>query len=60
MIKLVVSEVHSGGDINWTGKALAEGFSLIYIPEAIVYYAQEILLKCCGRAGFAEREIIHD
>jgi glycosyltransferase AglE len=29
-------EVSSGGDINWTGKALNEGFSLIYVPEAVV------------------------
>jgi cellulose synthase/poly-beta-1,6-N-acetylglucosamine synthase-like glycosyltransferase len=31
-------EVTSGGDINWTGMALNNGFSLIYVPEAIVYH----------------------
>ncbi|MCX5848698.1 MAG: glycosyltransferase [Deltaproteobacteria bacterium] len=31
-------EVQSGGDIGWTGRALDEGHSLIYVPEAIVYH----------------------
>lgn len=31
-------EVQSGGDINWTGKAMSKGYSLIYVPQAVVYH----------------------
>ncbi len=45
-------EVHSGGDINWTGKALAEGFSLIYIPEAIVYHPTRNFVEVLRKSWF--------
>lgn len=31
-------EVRSGGDINWTGRGMSNGFSLIYAPQAIIYH----------------------
>ncbi|KUG23931.1 glycosyl transferase, group 2 family protein [hydrocarbon metagenome] len=47
-------EVRSGGDINWTGRGMHNGFSLIYAGKAVVYHParnfNEVLRKSwfCG------------
>lgn len=46
--------VRSGGDIRWTGRALQEGFSLIYAPQAVVRHPLrnfEDLIRKSWRVG---------
>ena len=38
-------EVRTGGDISWTGRALSEGSSLIFVPEAVVYHPARNFLE---------------
>jgi glycosyltransferase involved in cell wall biosynthesis len=45
-------EVISGGDINWTGKALSEGYSLVYIPEAVVRHPARNLTEMLRKSWF--------
>lgn len=45
-------EVTSGGDINWTGKALNEGFSLIYVSEAIVCHPARSFVEILWKSWF--------
>ena len=48
------AEVRSGGDIEWTSRALRSGFSLIYAPQAIVLHRLrkfKELMKKAWRVG---------
>ena len=51
-------EVQSGGDINWTGKALSNGFSLIYVPEAIVYHPARNFVEVLRKSWFCGTGIL--
>lgn len=41
--------MRSGGDIEWTGQALKSGFSLIYLPQAIVHHPLRKLKALIGK-----------
>jgi GT2 family glycosyltransferase len=45
-------EVMSGGDINWTGKALSEGYSLVYVPEAVVCHPARDFAQMLRKSWF--------
>ncbi len=45
-------EVMSGGDINWTGKALKDGYSLIYVPEAVVCHPVRDFVEILRKSWF--------
>ncbi|MDI6742497.1 MAG: glycosyltransferase [Smithella sp.] len=45
-------EVMSGGDINWTGKALSAGYSLVYVPEAVVSHPARNLTEMLRKSWF--------
>ena len=45
-------EVQSGGDTTWTGKALSNGFSLVYVPEAVVYHPTGKFVGILRRSWF--------
>jgi glycosyltransferase involved in cell wall biosynthesis len=42
--------VQSGGDINWTGRRISNGFSLIYASEAIVYHPARNFVELLGKS----------
>jgi glycosyltransferase involved in cell wall biosynthesis len=42
-IGLFLDNIKSGGDVQWTGKATQNGFSLVYAPDAIVYHPARFL-----------------
>jgi len=51
-------EVRSGGDINWTGRAMNKGFLLIYSPAALVRHPSRDLKGVLRKSWFCGTGIL--
>lgn len=59
-IGLFPSQMKSGGDVRWTGRATNAGFDLVYAPKAKVYHPARTLrplLKKMYRVGRGQRNV---